>query len=137
MTSRDDSMSSENVNIDITNAELLLSRREAIRHVTALLGGVALVGGSSLLAACEQARTVQLTPGAFSAADIALLDEIADTILPPTKTPGAKAAKTGAFMALMVADTYSPAEQQAFRDGIRKVDVATRKAHNVDFMSAT
>src|SRR4051812_8400361 len=137
MSARGDSMSSEIHNARIIDAELLLSRREAIRHVTALLGGVALVGGSSLLAACEQARTVQLTPGAFSAADIALLDEVADTILPTTKTPGAKAAKTGAFMALMVTDTYSPAEQQAFREGIRKVDVATSKAHNVDFMSAT
>ena len=31
----------------------------------------------------------------FSDADISLLDEIADTILPTTKTPGAKAAKVG------------------------------------------
>ena len=31
-----------------------------------------------------------------------MVDEIAETILPETSTPGAKAAKTGAFMALMV-----------------------------------
>jgi len=132
------SSQSEIANTEIIDAELLLSRREAIRRVSALLGGVALVGGSSLLAACEKApRTVQGTPGAFTAADVAFLDEVADTILPATKTPGAKAAKTGAFMALMVTDTYGPAEQQVFRDGMRKVDDATRKAHNVDFLSAT
>ena len=45
--------------------------------------------------------------GAFTAADVALLDEIAETILPETSTPGAKAAKTGAFMALMVTDVYT------------------------------
>src|SRR6266571_4836883 len=33
-----------------------IDRREAIRRVTALLGGVALVGGSSLVAACERAQ---------------------------------------------------------------------------------
>ena len=138
MSSRADRISSEIENIEINEAELLLSRREAIRRVSALLGGVALVGGSGLLAACEKApRTVQGTPGTFTAADIAFLDEVADTILPETKTPGAKAAKTGAFMALMVTDTYGPTEQQAFRDGMRKVDDATRKAHNVDFLSAT
>ena len=69
--------------------------------------------------------------------DIALLDEIAETILPATKTPGAKAAKTGAFMALMVTDCYSPAEQQVFRDGMRKVDEAMKKAHGISFMAAT
>ena len=34
----------------------LINRREAIRRVSALLGGVAFVGGSGLLTACEQAK---------------------------------------------------------------------------------
>jgi len=116
----------------------LLSRREAIRLVAALLGGVTFVGGSALLDAAEKASdTGAALPGKFTAEDIAFLDEIAETILPETKTPGAKAAKTGAFMALMVTDCYWPAEQKIFRDGMRKVDDATKKAHNVSFMQAT
>ena len=116
----------------------LVNRREAIRRVSALLGGVAFVGGSGLLTACEKVSVpVEGNPGTFSAQDIAFLDEIAETILPETKTPGAKAARTGAFMALMVTDGYSVAEQRNFRDGMRKVDEASRKAHNVAFMSAT
>ena len=116
----------------------LVNRREAIRRVSAMLGGVALVGGTGLLTACERARVpVDGTPGKFSAEDIAYLDEIAETILPETKTPGARAAKTGAFMALMVTDGYSVAEQRVFREGMRKVNEATVKAHNVSFMSAT
>ena len=57
------------------------------------------------------------------------LDEIADTILPTTKTPGAKAAKTGAFMALMVTDTYSPADQKHLprRDARRSTRRARRR----------
>ena len=50
--------------------------------------------------------------GTFTAADVALLDEIAETILPETTTPGAKAAKTGAFMALMVTDAYAERDQR-------------------------
>ncbi len=93
----------------------LINRREAIRRVSALLGGVAFVGGNSLLAAVEKADSAaERAPGKFSAQDVAYLDEIAETILPATKTPGAKAAKTGAFMALMVTDCYSPAEQKVF-----------------------
>lgn len=115
----------------------LLNRREAIRRVSALLGGVAFVGGSGLLAAVERARSPSPgTTGTFSAEEIALLDEIAETILPATKTPGAKAANTGAFMALMVTDCYSPAEQQVFRDGLRQLDEATKKANGISFVAA-
>ena len=118
--------------------QTLIDRREAIRRVTAMLGGVAFVGGSTLIAACERGRvSVTGTPQTFTADDIALLDEIADTILPDTKTPGAKAAKTGAFMALMVSDTYSPEDQKIFRDGMGKVNDATQAAYNVSFMAAT
>ena len=116
----------------------LINRREAIRRVSALLGGVAFVGGNSLLAAVEKTDTaLERGLGNFSAQDVAYLDEIAETILPATKTPGAKAAKTGAFMALMVTDCYSPAEQKAFRDGMRKVDEAMRNTNNASFMTAT
>ncbi len=124
----------------------LVTRREAMRRVSALLGGVALIGGGGLLAACERApanRTAVANGdykpvGQFSAADVALLDEIADTILPTTaKSPGAKAAATGPFMALMVGDTYKPRDQQAFRDGLRKIDDASRKANGVAFVDAT
>jgi hypothetical protein len=118
--------------------QLLINRREAIRRVSALLGGVAFVGGNSLLAAVEKANSAgEGTLGKFSAQDVAYLDEIAETILPATKTPGAKAAKTGAFMALMVTDCYGPAEQKVFLDGMRKVDEAMRTANNVSFMTAT
>ena len=34
----------------------LITRREAIRRVSALLGGVALVGGSALLTGCRADR---------------------------------------------------------------------------------
>jgi hypothetical protein len=116
----------------------LLNRREAIRRVGALLGGVAFAGGGRLLAAVEKANPVPgATPGEFTVEQIAFLDEIAETILPATKTAGAKAAKTGAFMALMVTDAYDPAEQRIFREGMRSVDTAMQKAGNASFMDST
>jgi hypothetical protein len=118
----------------VTEAELI-SRREAILRVTAMLGGVALVGGSSLLTGCRSED--RDTDAPFTAQDVAYLDEIAETILPQTSTPGAKAAKTGAFMALIVTDSYKPEDRKVFREGMRKLDEATRKAHNVTFMNAT
>ena len=107
----------------------LIDRREAIRRVTALLGGIALVGGSGILEASERlqprAAVARQGVGRFTPQDIALLDEVADTILPETKTPGAKAAQTGAFMALMVTDTYTERDQAVFRDGLEQLKAAS------------
>ena len=120
----------------------LIDRREAIRRVTALLGGIALVGGNALLTGCRDDRRAGGSGSGndanFSAEDVAFLDEVADTILPETKTPGAKAAKVGAFMALMVKDTYDERDQKVFREGMRKLDDASKKANDdKSFMQAT
>lgn len=116
-----------------------LSRREAIRRVTALLGGAAFVSatGGLLAAHAKAAQAVQAAIGAFTLEDVAYLDEIAETILPQTDTPGAKAAGTGAFMALMVTDSFRPDEQRVFHEGMREVDAASRKAYGISFMAAT
>ena len=120
--------------LQFSDAELI-SRREAIMRITALLGGVALVGGTNLLAGCRSSEPNTDAP--FTNEEIAYLDEIAETILPRTSTPGAKDAKVGAFMALIVTDSYDPKDRKAFRDGLRTVDANTKKAHGVGFMQAT
>ena len=117
-----------------------ITRREAILRVSALLGGVALVGSGALLTACRtdaEREGAQGGVGEFTRDDIVFLDEVADTILPETSTPGAKAAKTGAFMALMVTDTYDQAQQRAFREGMRTLDEESEKMHGASFMEAT
>ena len=114
-----------------------LNRRDAIRRVSAWLGAIAFTGGSGLLAAAEKAVTPARPPGEFTLEDIAFLDEVAETILPATKTPGAKAAKTGAFMALMVTDAYSAEEQKTFRGGMRQVEAAMQAANHLSFVAAT
>ena len=113
-----------------------LSRREAIRRVSALFGGVALVGHAGLLEALEAERVAPLV-AVLSAADVTLLDEIADTMLPETSTPGAKAAGVGPFMALMVADAYSPEEQRVFTEGLRSLERECSAMHGRAFMEAT
>jgi hypothetical protein len=115
-----------------------IDRREAIRRVTAMLGGLTLVGGSSLVAACQRERRPgpRVPIGEFTVADIDLLDEVADTILPETKTPGAKAANVGAFMALMVTDTYKPEDRLVFRDGMRSLDALCFQTNKASFVAA-
>lgn len=103
-----------------------IDRRAAVRRVAALLGGAALVGGTSLLTACvtdrERRTAAEAGVGEFTREDIALLDEVAETILPETDTPGARAARVGAFMALMVTDTYTEQDRRIFRDGMAALE---------------
>jgi len=93
-----------------------MDRKEAIQYITLLLGGT-LVGANSFLTGCKTADK-QL----FSKEDSAYLDEIAETILPETKTPGAKAAQVGQFMIVMVSDCYDEKEQMIFREGMNKIN---------------
>ena len=119
--------------IGLLETPQLITRREAVLRVTVLLGGIALTGGTALITGCRQEKVGE----PFTADEIAYLDEIADTILPTTSTPGAKAAKTGAFMALMVKDTYEPKDDRIFRDGMRKLDDASKDKYGAGFMKAT
>ena len=110
----------------------LITRREAILRVSAMLGGIALVGQNAMLAGCVKQSTA-----VFTDEDIAFLDEIAETILPETGTPGAKAAGVGPFIALMVSDTYDDHEQEVFRAGMQTLDRECQEMHDASFMTAT
>jgi hypothetical protein len=117
-----------------------ISRRDAIQRVTVLLGGVALVDVDRVFAAMADAAAQETTAaqgvGTFTAADVAFLDDIAETILPETSTPGAKAARAGAFMALIVTDAYTPRNQQIFRDGMKRLEEASQRDYAASFVQA-
>jgi hypothetical protein len=111
----------------------LLTRREALRRVSLALGGAAVVGESVWLAAAAAPPSKSL----FSASEVALLDEIADTILPTTSTPGAKAAGVGPFIAVMVTDVYDAHQQKTFRTGLATLERECRKQNGATFMACT
>ena len=118
-----------------------VTRREVIQQVSAALGGAALAGGERVFgfsfdAAALESATAQ-GAGSFTTAEIALLDEVAETILPETATPGAKAARTGAFMALMVTAAYTERDRDVFRAGMQTLDAACRQAHGAGFLQAS
>ncbi|WP_312706279.1 gluconate 2-dehydrogenase subunit 3 family protein [Stenotrophomonas sp.] len=95
-----------------------MDRRELLKMIFAATGA-AMIG----LPALASAKLPAAPPGAgFSEAEIATLDEIAETILPRTRSPGAKDAATGAFMARFVTDCYTARQQATFRAGLADID---------------
>jgi hypothetical protein len=110
-----------------------MERREAVKYISLLLGGT-LVGANAFLSGC---KTEESKAMAFTQDDIAYLDEIAETILPTTGTPGAKAARVGQFMTVMVNDCYTEADQKAFHEGMDKLNDAAEKKFDKGFMQIT
>jgi hypothetical protein len=110
-----------------------MERRDLIKMIALATGSVFVGGG--ILTGCKPDAT--LGGAIFSDADISFLDEVAETILPATKTPGAKAAKVGELMKIMVNDTYTVKDQKIFHDGILKLNEASKKVNGKDFLDAT
>ena len=112
-----------------------MDRRELLKMI-AVVTGSAFIGGEFLLSGCK-ANDSKLGAAAFSEEDLMFLDEVGETILPKTKSPGAKDAAVAAQMKIMVDDCYTKENQQVFHEGIKKLDDACQKAHNTSFLKAT
>ena len=102
-----------------------MTRRDAVKTAGALLGG-ALVASSGLLAACTaepRAGSTTVTPtDALSAADQALMESVADTILPDSPaSPGAKSAGAGAAITVLLTDVYDAAARTRATDGLAAI----------------
>ena len=107
-----------------------MERREILKQIALLTGGL-VIGGELFLSGC---KTTAKADAGFSAASIALLDEVGETIIPATATPGAKAAQVGDFMKIFVTDCYTADEQAVFTKGILQLEEATDKMYKKSFM---
>jgi hypothetical protein len=112
-----------------------MTRREALTRLALLMGSTLIVGDAFLSGV--PLRAAGTAAPTFSADDIALMDEIGETIIPTTNTPGAKATGIGQFMVLMVKDCYYPDHQALFQSGLKKVDEASRAKFGKSFREAT
>ena len=98
-----------------------MNRREAIRATTAVLGSVLLTSNGFLVACSRERPAAAKSTGVLSVDDQALIEEIADTLLPTTAaSPGAKAAGAGAAVNLLLTDCWEPEKQQRVVDGLKQ-----------------
>ena len=99
-----------------------MTRRDAVKTTGALLGG-ALVASSGLLAACFAEPRATVSGGtaarALTASDEALMEAVAETILPDSPaSPGAKAAGAGAAITVLLTDVYDARAVKRATDGL-------------------
>jgi hypothetical protein len=99
-----------------------MNRREAVRATTLAVGGLLLTSNGLVFSGC--ARDREPTPIAgrvLNEDDQALIEQIADTLLPTTRSsPGAAAAHAGAEINLLLSDCYEPDAQVRVVNGLKQ-----------------
>jgi gluconate 2-dehydrogenase gamma chain len=122
-----------------------IDRREALRRAAIILGGAisaptiaAVLKGSDVAWAATVSDTVEAwAPRTLSAAQLELVATIADRIIPPTGTPGARAAGVHRFADALLTDYYLPTERDRFLAGLQGMDYRARNANGKPFMQLT
>lgn len=109
-----------------------MNRRDAIGRVALLMGGT-IIGAEFFLSGCKPTSTK--VDDLFGADDVAFFNEVGDTIIPETNTPGAKAVNIGNFMAVMVRDCYKPEDQKIFLTAKDNIDKESKKQFGKDFVA--
>ncbi|SDD82188.1 Gluconate 2-dehydrogenase subunit 3 [Pricia antarctica] len=108
-----------------------MKRRKAMGLTATILGGT-IIGTELLLSGCTDGAERRTS---FSESDIVLLDELGETILPATEgSPGAKAAKVGAFIKNIVNDCYSKKERGTFLKGMGEFEQSVKETYSKGFL---
>lgn len=101
-----------------------MKRRDALGRVALLMGGA--LSAPTMLAfleGCKQAGdTATGITFPFPAERKNLVSEIAEIIIPKTDTPGAKDAKVGEFVEMMLKDCYPERDQSSFNKGLEELE---------------
>ena len=115
-----------------------ITRREAVRRLTVLLGSAASASTvTALLSGCETpASTPDWAPAALSSGQVDLLGIVVDRILPRTETPGAVEAGVPRFIDLMLERWAEPEERERFLTGLDGLDGLMREAEGTTFRAA-
>jgi gluconate 2-dehydrogenase gamma chain len=107
-----------------------INRREAGLTFGALWTTLAIPAGAA-------AQTPAWAPKALTAAQARTLDVVAELIMPATDTPGAREVGVPAFVDRAVATYLGPAEAQAIRAGLDRMDADAKTAHGKAFVALT
>jgi hypothetical protein len=109
-----------------------MKRRDALGRVALIMGGA--LSAPTMLAFLEGCKSASDTSSAitfpFPAKRKSLVSEIAEIIIPKTDTPGAKEAKVGEFIEMMLKDCYAAKDQESFNKGLSELE-------KKDFLKAT
>lgn len=112
-----------------------MNRRDALMRVAALAGvAISLPALADTLEASATRRALTGKPVFFTADQDATIAELAETIIPTTSTPGAKAAKVNEIIDVLMKDCYKADDQQRFIEGLTQTNKLSQDAYGKAFV---
>ncbi|WP_028664515.1 gluconate 2-dehydrogenase subunit 3 family protein [Runella zeae] len=115
-----------------------MNRREILKSSALFLGyAVSTTALSQTFLACTQEAKLDWKPVFLTNNQAASIAEITETILPKTKTPGAKELGVPQFVDKMLKDLLSEEEQKDFVAGLEKLEEECEKTHGKSFVECT
>lgn len=115
-----------------------MNRREILKSSALFLGyAVSTTALSQTFLACTQDAKLAWKPVFLTNNQAASIAEITETILPKTKTPGAKELGVPQFVDKMLQDLLSQEEQKDFVAGLEKLEEECKKTHGKSFVECT
>jgi hypothetical protein len=105
-----------------------LSRRDAIKLGAAATVTVAFSGAGALAQGTKF----------FTAAELALVDELSEVVIPTdAHSPGARAAKVASYIDMRLGETWDASERTAWRSGLEAVERVSRAMHGKGFLESS
>ncbi len=111
-----------------------MKRREVLRNTSIFLGAVSMGLVTTRLTSCKIDKDSSYKPMFLSVDEFNLLDEISETILPKTDTPGAKDAKVSAYLDSYAKLFLEPDEQQEYKNALGMFDATAVKLFEKGFV---
>lgn len=112
-----------------------MNRRDALMRVAVLVGAtVSLPAIAETLEGSATRRALTGKPVFFTADQDATVAELAETIIPTTKTPGAKAAKVNEIIDVLIKDCYPADDQKRFVEGLAQTNKLSQDAYGKAFI---
>lgn len=121
----------------MTQESQTLTRRAAIRNAVALVGGAISAAELGWLETALAATGTDSQPKFLSADRLAMVERIADIIIPETDTPGAAAAGVHRFIDTMLAEWASADTQREFTAGFAALDARAAERGGPDFLASS
>lgn len=112
-----------------------MDRREYLKNLGLGLGYTMSFG--TLMYIAQSCKSDETNGKTFSKTQFDLLNEYTETIIPKTKTLGAKDTKCAQFIQKMVTEIYSEEDRKAFIQGIDELENDFTKTNNKSFLEAS
>ena len=115
-----------------------MERREALKKTIIAMGyAISVPSLISIFESCNNNSPLEWQPEFFSAGQAMTIAELAETILPKTKSPGAKDLHLGQFIDKIVKQVLSKEDQQLFIKGLDAFEAEAKEVNGKSFIDAT